>query len=1858
MKILIVEDNEDSRNLLSKQLRAYGHEVVSANNGVEALKQALEDAPDVLVSDIQMPEMDGYQLCREWKQNDRLKDIPVVFYTATYTSPEDEKFALNLGAAAFVRKPTEPHVLVKILSEIIERAASGLLSAPAGKLLEQYEYLEEHNRRLVTKLQKKIEDLNLEVSEHKKTETALRASEERFRGTLDAMLEGYQIIGYDWRYLYINPVAAAQGHYERNRYYEHTMMELYPGIEKTEMFQAIQKCMQENRPDRIENEFTYPDGTKSWFDLSIEPVPEGVLVLSVDISELKKAESDIIRINRMLRTISECNQLLVRATDEQELLDKICDLVVRSEGFPLAWVGFAENDADKTVRPVAFVGSVSEYLNNLKISWADNEFGRGPVGVAIRTGKTCIARLGTAGSDFPRWHALAEQYGFNSSIALPLISDGNTIGSLNIYAKDEFAFNEERVKLLKELADDLAYGIAVLRRRHELDIATENLARSEKKYSTLVEQSNDGIIIIKDGVIKFANREMIRMTGFTFKETIGKPLIDFVSPRYKELVSERYTRRMAGEDVPNRYEIEINRKDGNIIPAEINASIIEHEDCLADMAIIRDITERKEAEEALKESESKYRLLVENIPVGVAIMRGAKILFTNSQNEQMSGYTIEELKNINPYDVIYEEDRARVTEYAAMRARGEPAPGSYDVRIIHKDGSLRWLRRSVVRIDWLGEKASLIIDADITERKKAEEALKESEERFRQVADSADEWIWEVDADGVYTYSSPAVERILGYTPEEIIGKKHYYDLYPADVREEFTKTSMAVAEQKQSFSSFANPNVHKNGSIVILDTTATPVLDKEGNLLGYRGVDMDITERKKAEQALKESEERYRTFAESTHEIIQSIDTDGSILFVNKAWHDILGYSEEDLSTISLTDIIHPDSMEHCNNMFREVMSGKSFPFVEAKFKKKDGSIVYVEGSAAPRFLGDKVIATQGFYADVTERNKAEEALRQEKDYAQSIVNTAQAIILTLDTKGRIVDFNPYMEEISGYTIEEVRGKNWLNTFLPERNRQKTRELFSTAIGGRKTAGNIDIIVTKNGEERFIDWHDTTVKDKDGKIIGLLAVGQDITDRNKAEEALKKSEERFRIAQEMSPDGFTILHPLRNEKGEIVDFTWIYENQAIARINGTDLEEIKGKRLLDLFPTHKTTSVFETYIHVANSGKLRIIEEVYVGEIISRPTWLRMVIVSMGEDIAILAQDITESKKSQQALEEAETRRRILLEQSRDGIVILNQEGGVQEANKRFAEMLGYSTEEVLKLHVWDWEYQSSREEVIEVLKGADEKGDHFETKHRRKDGSIYDVEISTNGAIFAEQKLIFCVCRDITERKEAEGKIRISEEKYRTLFETMAQGVVYQNREGKIISANRAAEHILGLTLSQMQGRTSFDPRWHAVHEDGSPFPGDEHPAVVSLKTGKAVRDVVMGVFNIKEKGYRWIVINAIPQFRENEKEAYQVYTTFNDITQIKQIEKALIQSESKLRESLDSWETTFNSMSDAICLLALDGTIVRCNQAMNELVGKPGENIMGQKCYKLVHGSENHIEGCPHLKMLESGHREAFECMVGDKWFYTVVDPIFDDKGAITGSVHIMEDITERKKMEERMIMTDRLASIGELSSGIAHELNNPLTSVIGIIQLLMERDDIPDEILKDLQLVNSEGQRAARVVKNLLVFARKHSNQVQLSSINQAVEKVLELRAYDQKVNNIQVIRDFAPDLPQIVMDYFQIQQVFLNIVINAEFAMKEAHNEGTLVIKTETVGEMVRVSFKDDGPGISGENLKRIFNPFFTTKEVGKGTGLGLSICHGIISQHGGNIYAESESGKGATFVIELPINPPEQIEGMSNDVNS
>jgi signal transduction histidine kinase len=253
--------------------------------------------------------------------------------------------------------------------------------------------------------------------------------------------------------------------------------------------------------------------------------------------------------------------------------------------------------------------------------------------------------------------------------------------------------------------------------------------------------------------------------------------------------------------------------------------------------------------------------------------------------------------------------------------------------------------------------------------------------------------------------------------------------------------------------------------------------------------------------------------------------------------------------------------------------------------------------------------------------------------------------------------------------------------------------------------------------------------------------------------------------------------------------------------------------------------------------------------------------------------------------------------------------------------------------------------------------------------------------------------------------------------------------------------------------------------------------------------------------------------------------------------------------------------------------------------------------------------------------------------------------------TANVAFIRDITERKQAEERekklqqeIYLSGRLASIGELAAGVAHEINNPLTGIIGFSERLLRRST-EEGARQHLEIIRDEAQRAAKVVENLLTFARRREPKREPADINEILGRTLELRAYELRTSNIEVVTDLTPGLPKTMVDFQQIQEVFLNIILNAEQAITGANRGGKLSIKTQETKGYVRISFVDDGPGIPAEYLDKLFDPFFTMRA--EGTGLGLSACHGIVTGHGGRIYVRSEPGKGATFVVELPVTTEE-----------
>ena len=491
----------------------------------------------------------------------------------------------------------------------------------------------------------------------------------------------------------------------------------------------------------------------------------------------------------------------------------------------------------------------------------------------------------------------------------------------------------------------------------------------------------------------------------------------------------------------------------------------------------------------------------------------------------------------------------------------------------------------------------------------------------------------------------------------------------------------------------------------------------------------------------------------------------------------------------------------------------------------------------------------------------------------------------------------------------------------------------------------------------------------------------------------------------------------------------------------------------------------------------------------------------------------------------------------------------------------------------------------------------------------------------------------------RKAEEALKRSEEKYIALFENLNDAAFVADTEsGVIIETNKKGELLLSRTQKEIIGMHQTE-----IHP---PAKSEEYRKRFAVHIQKGHVVDYDGEVIRKDGSIVQVSISAAPLIIGGKK---LIIGFFRDIEKLKHTQTALYESEKKYRSLVKNVRLgIFRSTPGK------NGRFLEVNPAMEKITGYTRDELLRMNVSDLyVYPEEREyvLEKATQAmgkvnKELKVKKNDGTPIIVSD-----TKTPVRNNKGELLYFDGILEDITERKKMEEQLVITDRLASIGELASGVAHELNNPLTGVIGFSKLLLDKK-INNDTREDVAIIHHEAVRAAEVVKNLLTFARKHKPSKQPIRINSIIASVLGMRSYEHKVNNIKTITRFSSDLPGIVADSFQIEQVFVNIIINAEYAMEKANKGGVLIATTEKKEDYVQITLTDDGIGISEKDLGHIFDPFFTTKEVGEGTGLGLSICHGIIDKHGGRIFAQSEPGKGATFIIELPINRSNEGENI------
>lgn len=845
----------------------------------------------------------------------------------------------------------------------------------------------------------------------------------------------------------------------------------------------------------------------------------------------------------------------------------------------------------------------------------------------------------------------------------------------------------------------------------------------------------------------------------------------------------------------------------------------------------------------------------------------------------------------------------------------------------------------------------------------------------------------------------------------------------------------------------------------------------------------------KQAEAAMREREERYRDLFENANDLIQSVNPDGTVLYVNTAWLKTLGYSETELPELTVFDVVHPQVRAEYEEVFRKVLAGEQLGIVETRFVAKDGTIVEVEGKINCSFQDGKPAATRGIFRDVTERKRAEETIRkQAADLGERLKE-----LHCLYSVSRLA-------EKPGTSIGELVQSTL--TLIPYAWRYPEITCAHAIVEGE--------------EFKTADFEDTAWKQSaditvDGRRVGVLEICY------------------HRAAPEQDEGPFT------KEERELIDAIAEELGRFIARRRAEDA--------------------------------IRQLNEELEQRVIERTAELREANQQLKEEIA-------QRRQAEQLFEN-------LANNAPLGIYGVS-EGRMQFANPQFQEYVGYQLEELTAMNPLSLVVPEDRDSVREIAQARLREGNTVPYEYRlvRKGGDIIAVMESVTSIRYMGKLMTLGYLMDISDRKEAQRKI---EEQYRDIEE----------RSQELETAN--------IELRQTQAR--------------------------------------------------------------------------------------LLDANRKLKESEQKYRTVVEQANDWICIVQA-GVLKYVNPHSMEVVGHTTQEMIGKPLADYIHPDnaaaftdrENRRLGGEHVParyeavlLHRDGHGVDVEINArqipyeGDEATLVIIRDITERKQTerererllaalqvqnevtIAANMRLEEALEQVQKAQEdlqnshaQLLQSEKLAAVGQLISGVAHELNNPLQAISGYTELMLMYVENPT-VRQDLANLLGDTKRAIAIVRNLLSFARKQESQRKYISVNDAVESVIKLRAYELTLDNINLKAELDPALPKTMADYQQLQQVFLNLVINAEQAIKSAHGHGTIEIRTRLKDDMIQVTIRDDGPGIPSHIVGRIFEPFFTTKDVGKGTGLGLSICYGIINDHGGNIAVETGQGEGTTFTINFPV---------------
>jgi PAS domain S-box-containing protein len=1023
-----------------------------------------------------------------------------------------------------------------------------------------------------------------------------------------------------------------------------------------------------------------------------------------------------------------------------------------------------------------------------------------------------------------------------------------------------------------------------------------------------------------------------------------------------------------------------------------------------------------------------------------------------------------------------------------------------------------------------------------------------------------------------------------------------------------------------------------------LIEQTATPVHIRTAVLIlllsMFAGMQLAKFMRRRIadEERLQESERRYHSLFEFAGDAIFLMQGD-RFVECNTRTLELFGCSREQIigaTPVRFSPSEQPDGLashEKAREKINAALAGAP-QFFEWKHVKYDGTPFDAEVGLT-RIELTSGAHLQAIVRDVSDRKRAEEEVRLSEEKLRLILENAPYAVYVLSLEGKGLYINRPAEIISGYSKEELLGRLFLDIVLPE-DRASLLQRREARLAGRPTeSAYVFRILDKTGMVHWVE-NQVIMLPWEGKPATLNFL-QDITEKRKAEEDLLVK------AQLLDSAGDSIF--LLDQDGRIV-----YANETACRFHGYSRDELLSMNIREINDPDDASRV-ENQIGEVFDNAAVVFEAVHRGKngtLLPIEVSARSLVLGDKRYILSITRDIAERKRVEAALKNSEEKFRKAFYTSPDAININRLvDGKYVSINRGFTQSMGYDESEIIgksSLELNIWADPEDRKRLVEGL-AANGEVRNLEARFLRKQGGMVYGLMSAAIISFEGEPHVLSVTRDITERRHTEEALRRSQQLLKSTFASLRDAFFLIDADATtIIDCNPAASEVFGYDIREMLGRTTG-----FLHVDDAAMAEFRHRLDSAIE---AKGFLFLLEFEMKRKDGTVFPTEHSMMPIEEEGKVLAWVSVVRDITERKRVEEGMRDLMRRIVRSQKEWQDTFDSITDMISIHDTDYNVIKANKAFSASLGlAPGE-VINRKCYDLLHhGASSPVTGCPHTRTMQNKVHVSQEVYdeITNKTYSVSTYPYFSPDGEFIGSIHISRDITEEKEQEMRMIMTERLASLGQMASGIAHEINNPLQSVMICSEMLLMKvvKDSYDhaQFEKYLKTIDEEVQRCRDITANMLSFSRQTTATRSDIDVHLLLDRAIDLVGYQGRLKNVKVTKKYGKQF-LVSGNEGELRQVLLVLLINALDAME---NKGAITVETgaEKCSAWVRIS--DTGPGIAPENIQKIFNPFFSTKTEKGGTGLGLSIAHRIMANHRGSLTAVSEQGHGAAFTITLPL---------------